>query len=137
MTLADLLRRPEISYNHLMEIAPPEPPLVPGVGEQVEVEVKYEGYIRRQDTQVAQFRKLEAWKIPEDFDYAPISVLAREAREKLSYVRPRSLGQASRIPGVSPADISVMMVLLKARQMGCHRDLGVEVQEEELEETTF
>jgi tRNA uridine 5-carboxymethylaminomethyl modification enzyme len=126
MTLADLLRRPEISYNHLYEIAPSEIALIPGVGEQVEVEIKYEGYIRRQDAQVAQFRKLEAWKISEDFDYDSISVLAREAREKLARIRPRSLGQASRISGVSPADISVLMVILKARQMGRHRVLGAE-----------
>jgi tRNA uridine 5-carboxymethylaminomethyl modification enzyme len=132
VTLADLLRRPEVSYSDVKEVAPPERPFVPGVEEQVEVEIKYEGYIRRQDVQVEQFKKLEAWKIPEDFTYDSLSVLAREAKEQLTRVRPRSLGQASRIPGVSPADISVLMVLLKARQMGRHRHPGGG-EEEELE----
>ena len=84
--------------------------------ESVEIEIKYEGYIKRQEEQVARFKGLEDRRIPDGLDYETLSALSREAAEKFSRVRPRSLGQASRIPGVSPADISVLMVCLKQRQ---------------------
>ncbi|GIX06070.1 MAG: tRNA uridine 5-carboxymethylaminomethyl modification enzyme MnmG [Candidatus Poribacteria bacterium] len=113
VTLAELLRRPEVEYDHIAEIAPPGEPLVRGVVEEVEQSIKYEGYIARQNAQIAQFKRLEAWKIPADFDYEQVTGLTREAREKLSAIRPVSLGQASRISGVSPADIAVLMVVLK------------------------
>ncbi len=114
--LADLLRRPELDYRFVEAVSPPPQPLSEDVRESVEIETKYEGYIRRQEAQVARFRDLEKKVIPQDIDYTTLPVISREAAEKLSKVRPRSLGQASRIPGVSPADISALMVLLKARQ---------------------
>lgn len=114
ISLKELLRRPEITYSHIRELAPPARLLAEGVEEQVEIEIKYEGYIGRQDAQVAQFRKLEAWKIPYGFSYESVSALSCEAREKLSSWRPESLGQASRLAGVSPADILVLMVALKS-----------------------
>jgi tRNA uridine 5-carboxymethylaminomethyl modification enzyme len=114
--LADLLRRPELNYRFVEAVSPPPQNLPEDVRESVEIEAKYEGYIRRQEAQVARFRGLEKKAIPDDIDYMALPVVSREATEKLSRVRPRSLGQASRIPGVSPADISALMVLLKARQ---------------------
>jgi tRNA uridine 5-carboxymethylaminomethyl modification enzyme len=77
--------------------------------------LKYEGYISRQNSQIAQFKKLEGWRIPDDFEYRDISGLRRESREKLAATRPVSVGQASRISGVSPADISALMVILRGR----------------------
>ena len=114
--LADLLRRPELDYRFVEAVSPSPQTLPENVRESVEIETKYEGYIRRQEAQVARFRDLEKKVIPEDIDYTTLPVISREAAEQLSRVRPGSLGQASRIPGVSPADISALMVLLKARQ---------------------
>ena len=115
-SLSDLMRRPEITYDFVNRIAPPPDPLPRDVLEAVEVQAKYEGYIARQEAQVARLKDLERRHIPEQFDYSGVLALSREAREKFTRIRPRSLGQASRIPGVSPADISVLMVVLKKQQ---------------------
>ena len=111
--LVDLIRRPELSYEILSPIDPERPELPDDVREQVNIEIKYAGYIERQRRQVAQFEKMEVWKIPEDLDYDEVPSLRIEARQKLKEVRPSSIGQASRIAGVSPADISVLVVFLK------------------------
>ena len=116
--LIDLLRRPQIDYGFVQEVAPPPEPLPPDVCQSVEVELKYEGYIQRQKAQVARFQDLETKRLPENFNYLDLPAISREAAEKLSRVRPRSLGQASRIPGVSPADISALTVILRARTRG-------------------
>jgi len=110
--LADLLRRPSITYDELAAFDPDRPFLSPAVTQAVEIDTKYQGYIDRQLRQVAEMKKLEEHLLPEDMDYNAISGLRLEARQKLDKVRPRSLGQASRISGVSPADISVLMVWL-------------------------
>ena len=115
-SLAELIRRPELSYRILDEIdeARPEFPedLAEEVMEQVEISIKYEGYINRQKKQVEQFKKLESKKIPENIDYDKVKSLRIEAVQKLKEYRPVSIGQASRISGVSPADISVLLVYL-------------------------
>lgn len=116
--LIDLLRRPQIDYRFVQAVAPPPEPLPPDVCHSVEVELKYEGYIQRQKAQVARFQDLEAMRLPENFNYLDLPAISREAAEKLARVRPRSLGQASRIPGVSPADISALMVILRGRARG-------------------
>ena len=110
--LIDLLRRPQMTYDELMTFDPGAPDLPKAVREQVEISVKYEGYIRRQLSQVEEFEKLEQHALPPDADYASIQGLRLEAREKLAAVRPLNLGQASRISGVSPADIGVLMIWL-------------------------
>ena len=110
--LIDLLRRPQMTYDELMTFDPSAPSLPKAVREQVEISVKYEGYIRRQLCQVEEFEKLEQHALPADADYSAIRGLRLEAREKLSAVRPLNLGQASRISGVSPADIGVLMIWL-------------------------
>ena len=110
--LISLLRRPGIGYQDLAPFDPERPELPADVGEQVELAVKYEGYIRRQEKQIAEMERLENRLLPEDIDYAAIQGLRLEAREKLSRLRPRSLGQAGRVSGVSPADIAVLMVYL-------------------------
>ena len=111
-TLMDLLKRPEICYTDLEKFAPAPDDLVEGVKDQVTIQIKYEGYIRREWAQIKQTQNLESWKIPQDLDYENIHGLSKEAREKLSKVRPFSLGQASRISGVSPADVSVLMIMV-------------------------
>ena len=110
--LIDLLRRPQIRYADLRPFDAGAPELTADVIEQVEISVKYEGYIRRQEKQVAEFERLEQRLLPEDLDYAHIQGLRLEAREKLSAIRPRSLGQAGRISGVSPADMAALMIYL-------------------------
>ncbi len=112
MHLSELLCRPELDYETLGGIDPERPALPKDVTEQVAIEIKYEGYIRRQQQQVEQFRKMEQKKIPADIDYDDVKSLRLEARQKLKAFRPLSIGQASRIGGVSPADISVLMVYL-------------------------
>ncbi|NLJ34318.1 MAG: tRNA uridine-5-carboxymethylaminomethyl(34) synthesis enzyme MnmG [Firmicutes bacterium] len=112
MSLAELLRRPEMTYGLLKELAD-LPDLEPAVREQVEIQIKYEGYIQKQEEQVARFRRLERRHIPAHLDYEGIPGLSQEGRDKMQRLRPRSLGQASRISGVTPADISVLMVYLK------------------------
>ncbi len=111
--LAELIRRPELSYEDIAEIDPDREELPKDVIEQINIEIKYEGYIERQQRQVEQFAKLERRKLPEDFDYSQVSGLRREAVQKLNLYKPVSIGQASRISGVSPADISVLLVYLK------------------------
>ena len=114
-TLAELIRRPELSYEKLAPVDSERESLPDDVKEQVNINIKYEGYIKRQMRQVEQFRKLESRRIPEDIDYDEIPSLRTEARQKLKEIRPLSIGQASRISGVSPADISVMLVYLSAK----------------------
>ncbi|MCM1241262.1 MAG: tRNA uridine-5-carboxymethylaminomethyl(34) synthesis enzyme MnmG [Roseburia sp.] len=114
--LAELMCRPELSYEILAEIDPQRKWLPEDVIEQVEIEIKYEGYIERQQKQVAQFKKMEKRLIPSDIDYNDISSLRLEARQKLTAYKPVSVGQASRISGVSPADISVLLVYLEQRK---------------------
>lgn len=115
-TLAELIRRPELNYDLLAPIDPGRPVLSRGVAEQVNINMKYDGYIKRQLKQVEQFKKLENKKIPENFDYAEVPSLRIEARQKLEQYHPVSIGQASRISGVSPADISVLLVYLEQRK---------------------
>lgn len=112
-TLAELIRRPELSYDILKPIDPDRPSLPYDVRQQVDINIKYDGYIRRQLKQVEQFKKLEQKKIPENIDYEKVGSLRIEARQKLEAYRPISIGQASRISGVSPADISVLLVYLE------------------------
>ena len=116
LTLADLLRRPEIEYRMLACFAPPPSPLPLAVTEQVAIQVKYQGYIERQEAQVARFRKLEAKPLARDLDYDAIGGLSTEVREKLRVVRPTSLGQASRISGMTPAAIAILDVYLEKRR---------------------
>lgn len=111
-----LLRRPEVSYAFVELVAPPPYALTDEMKERVEIEIKYAGYIEKQLQQVRQMSKLEKKKIPEDLDYASIHGLSNEARQKLAQIRPVSIGQASRISGVSPADISVLLVYLESRR---------------------
>ena len=110
---AELLKRPNITYEGMKEIDRGRPDIPDDVAEQVEISIKYEGYINRQIKQAEQFRKLESKKLPEDIDYSKIDGLRIEARQKLEKIKPSSLGQASRISGVNPADIAVLMVYLK------------------------
>lgn len=117
-TLLELLRRPQVLYDDIAKLAPPPEVLSGGAKEQVEIQVKYEGYIARQWTQVKHMKQLESRKLPQDFDYESISGITAEAREKLLSIRPFSVGQASRISGVSPADISVLLVVLEQRSRG-------------------
>ncbi|KXS50387.1 MAG: tRNA uridine 5-carboxymethylaminomethyl modification enzyme [Halanaerobium sp. 4-GBenrich] len=113
VSLEKLLRRPEISYTDLQFFADDLPKIKPDVQEQIEIQVKYKGYIERQEAQVEQFRKMEEKKIPEELDYDQLDNLRLEAREKLNKIKPLSIGQASRISGVSPADISALMIYLE------------------------
>lgn len=112
MTLEELLKRPEICYNDLKEIDTKQPELPEEVTQQVEISIKYEGYIKRQLQQVEQFKKLEKKKLSLDFDYSQVPNLRKEAIQKLNEYQPASIGQASRISGVSPADVSVLLVYL-------------------------
>ena len=111
-TLAELVRRPELDYEKIREIDKKRPDLPFDVREQVNIEIKYAGYIKRQRQQVAQFKKLEGRHLPENFDYSQVKSLRREAVQKLNQIQPSTVGQASRISGVSPADISVLLVYL-------------------------
>lgn len=111
-TLAELLKRPELSYEIIKDIDKDRKELPEDVKEQVNIELKYEGYIKRQLRQVEQYKKLENKKIPEDIDYDDVYSLRKEAVQKLKELRPASVGQASRISGVSPADISVLLIYL-------------------------
>ena len=112
-TLAELIRRPELNYEDLAEIDPQRPQLAYDVVEQVNIHIKYDGYIKRQMKQVKEFKKLENKKLPEHFDYEQVKSLRIEAKQKLNLYQPVSVGQASRISGVSPADISVLLVYLE------------------------
>ncbi|HHW43983.1 MAG TPA: tRNA uridine-5-carboxymethylaminomethyl(34) synthesis enzyme MnmG [Desulfotomaculum sp.] len=117
-SLAALLRRPEITYDHIRQVDPGAPDLPADVQEEVEIEIKYEGYIKKQRAQVERFEKMEGRRIPEDLDYDQVTGLAAEARQKLSKIRPLSIGQASRISGVNPADIAVLLVYLESKRRG-------------------
>ena len=112
-SLLALLKRPQLHYEELSPFDPTRPPLSADVAEQVEITVKYEGYIQRQMKQVEDFRKMESRRIPADLDFNAIQGLRLEAREKLSAIRPADLGQASRISGVSPADVTALMIYLE------------------------
>ncbi len=117
INVAELLRRPEISYESLSEVM--ELPQLPrSIREQIEISIKYEGYIKRQMQQVEQYKKLEGRKLPKNMDYSGIQGLRLEARQKLSQIKPESIGQASRITGVSPADISVLLIHLEQLNRG-------------------
>ena len=112
-TLAELIRRPELSYEMLADIDNNRPELSEAVIEQVNINIKYDGYIKRQLKQVEQFKKLESKKLSADFDYDSVDNLRKEAKQKLNLYKPLSIGQASRISGVSPADISVLLIYLE------------------------
>lgn len=114
-TMAELIRRPELNYEALAPIDPNRPELDYDVVEQVNINIKYDGYIKRQQRQVEQFKKLESKLIPEDINYDEIQSLRIEAKQKLNEMRPSSIGQASRISGVSPADVSVLLVYLERK----------------------
>lgn len=116
ISLADLIKRPELSYSAVEELDNDRPELPPDVVEQVNINIKYEGYISRELMQVAHFKKMESKKIPEDIDYDKISGLRIEARQKLKSYAPASIGQASRISGVSPADITVLLVYMEQQR---------------------
>ena len=111
--LAELIRRPELNYEMLAELDPEREELPDDVIEQINIEIKYDGYIKRQQKQVESFKKLEGKKLDKDFDYSEVSGLRKEAIQKLNMYKPLSIGQASRISGVSPADISVLLVFLE------------------------
>ena len=115
-TLSELIKRPELNYEDIAPIDPDRPALSEEVKEQVNIQVKYEGYITRQERQVKQFAKLEKLKLPADIDYEKVPSLRNEARQKLMSIRPESIGQASRISGVSPADVAVLVVYLEQRR---------------------
>ena len=114
--LSELLKRTELTYAALAEIDKDRPELPDDVKEEVEIVVKYEGYIKMQEAQVESFKKLEKKLIPDDVNYDDVKGIRIEARQKLSKIRPYSIGQASRISGVSPADISVLLVYLEQRK---------------------
>lgn len=117
-SLAELIRRPELDYFLLEELDADRPDLPEDVMEQVNIHIKYEGYLKRQKQQVTQFKKLESKKLDVDFDYSAVKSLRREAVQKLNLYKPVSIGQASRISGVSPADISVLLVYLEQKNRG-------------------
>ncbi|MBR2731314.1 MAG: hypothetical protein IKD72_04935 [Clostridia bacterium] len=110
--MIELLRRPQVDYAALAPFDPDRPPLPPEIFEQVEIDIKYEGYIKRQEQQIKELRRLEVRRLPADLDYQAITGLRLEAIEKLGKIRPETVGQASRISGVSPADISVLLIYL-------------------------
>ena len=114
--LADLLRRPQVTYADIAPFDPNRPALSEAVTEEVEIQVKYAGYLARQEKQVAEFKKEESRRLPDDIDYENIVGLRLEAREKLSAIRPMSIGQAGRISGVSPSDIAVLLIWLEQRK---------------------
>ena len=116
ITMEELIRRPELDYEKLAPVDEERPELPEAVREQVNIEIKYEGYIRRQKQQVEHFKKLESRLIPDDIDYSKVGSLRIEAVQKLERFRPHSLGQASRIAGVSPADVAMLNVWLEQRR---------------------
>ncbi len=118
--LAELLRRPQLNYEDLAPFDPQRPALSPAVTQEVQIQLKYAGYLIRQEKQVEEFRREESRLLPEDLDYAAIHGLRLEARDKLAAIRPRSLGQAGRISGVSPADIGVLLVYLEQKKIEDH-----------------
>lgn len=113
VNLATLLKRPEIEYRDLEKISIEHPPLEEEIKEEVEIQIKYEGYIKKQASQVRKFEKIENMKLPPNTDYTKIKGLAVEAAQRLEEIKPLSIGQASRISGVNPADISVLLIYLE------------------------
>ena len=113
--LAELLKRPELDYEKLVEIDKERPNLEKNIWKEAEIMIKYEGYIKLEEKQVESFKKLEEKILPEDIDYSEIKGLRLEARQKLNDIKPYSIGQASRISGVSPADISVLLIYLQTK----------------------
>ena len=111
--MSDLLKRTEIKYKYLKEIDVNMPTLDEEEENEVEIQIKYEGYIKLEEAQVEKFKKLEGKKLPTDIDYSKLNGLRIEARQKLNKIKPESVGQASRISGVSPADISVLLIYLE------------------------
>ncbi len=116
-SLAQLLRRPEISFSHLCAFAPELADIPPALSLQAELHIKYTGYVQRQLEGVNRFRKMEDVHLPERIDYSKINGLSREVREKLTMIRPRSLGQAYRIPGITSAAVSLLSVYLKKQKL--------------------
>lgn len=116
MTLEEILRRPKVPYTLIEQLVPADPEKSFEWPLEVETDVKYEGYIARQKHQVEQAEKLDGVKMPSDIDYMAVENLSKEAREKLSRIRPETLGQASRMGGVSPADISVLLIIMESRR---------------------
>ena len=123
-SLEQLLKRPELSYADIVALNETAPTLPRGVAQQVEVQCKYEGYILREFEQVEKFKKLEHKRIPDDFVYDDVQGLSRELREQLTEVRPASLGQASRLPGMTPAALSILAILLEKRKKGAGNNGG-------------
>jgi tRNA uridine 5-carboxymethylaminomethyl modification enzyme len=115
ISLSELCKRPELGYEDISEIDPDRPELPYDVREEVGIEIKYEGYIRRQLQQVEAFKRMEGKKIPASINYDEIGNLRLEARQKLNRIRPENIGMASRISGVSPADVSVLLVYLEGK----------------------
>jgi len=116
MKLVELVKRPELSYAALADIDPDRPALPEDVSEQVNIAIKYEGYIQKQMFHVEQFKKLEGRKLPQDLDYDEVGNLRLEARQKLNAIRPLNIGQASRITGVNPADVSNLLVYMEKQK---------------------
>lgn len=114
--MAELLKRTELDYDKLAVIDENRPCLTKQEKEEVEIQIKYEGYIKMQEAQVEKFKKLESKLLPESIDYEELKGISLEGRQKLNKFKPRSIGQASRISGVSPADISVLLVYLQQMQ---------------------
>ena len=114
--LADLLRRPQVTYEDIAPFDANRPALSKSVTEEVEIQIKYAGYLARQEKQVAEFKKEESRRLPDYIDYNAIAGLRLEARQKLSDIRPMSIGQAGRISGVSPSDIAVLLIWLEQNQ---------------------
>ena len=115
VSLAELIRRPQVSYEDTAPFDPERPALGRAIRQQVEIRLKYEGYIKRQLKQVEEFKRLEERALPADLDYDRVPGLRLEAREKLKKIRPASFGQAGRISGVSPADVSVLMIYMEGK----------------------
>ena len=113
-SLSELMKRPELDYEKLAEIDSERPELPADIVEQVCIQIKYEGYITKQEKQIENFKRLENKKLSPNFDYSTIKGLRKEAIQKLNKIKPASIGQAGRISGVSPADIAVLLVALKA-----------------------
>ena len=113
----EFLKRPQITYEELVKVIGEGEEVTPFIGSKVEVDIKYDGYVKRQQAQIEHTKKLENTLIPEDIDYSTMNGLRMEAREKLIKIRPANVGQASRISGVSPSDISSLLLELKMREM--------------------
>ena len=122
-TLAELIRRPELDYKKVASLDKQRKKLPEDVIEQVDINIKYSGYIERQKKQVKNFKKLENKRIPENFDYTDVKNLRIEAMQKLNLYQPVNIGQASRISGVSPADISVLLIYLEQQKQKERKDI--------------